>query len=233
MSIKTQRVAGAWILCVALCASFLFLVSPLKAQVATAKFFITWHADTYTSPGYAGKALPTNSSRISASLLVIDGGKAVDLSGQTVYWYINGSFLTGGIGLQTISVQAPSTGNGFLSIRARLPDYAGGLAKTIQIPVGSPVVVIESPYPTDHFFGTSATVHAVPYFFNISEAGALIFSWLVNGQSPENAENPQSLTVNVGNNGVAGTGLSISVSARNPSNAAEIGNNNLTLFSGR
>lgn len=208
--------------------AIVFELPAVRAQSGS-QLFLTWHAQTYVPSAYPGKALPTNNSRVSVSLSLIDGNKVVDLSGKTVYWYVNDNFFDGGSGVQSINLRSPEFGSGSVDVRVQLPDYGQTpLAKTAHIPVVSPQAVIYSPFPQGHLFGSAATVQAIPYYFNVANAAGLNFSWSVNGQPPTNSENPQSLTLNLGLNKNIGQTINILLTITNAANAIESATRNIT-----
>ncbi len=195
------------------------------AQTAAAKpkVIITWIANSYAPPTFGGKVLPTAGSLVSASVALLDGGRLIDLSKETIYWYLDNNFLSGGPGLRGISFRAPDVAGGTVSLRAEIPNYSkGSQLKTISIPVASPEAVIEIPFPSKKFYSSSIKLVGQPYFFNIGSASGLNFSWSINGQTPSGAENPQSLNIKIGNLAV-GSSLSVSLVIQNVSNQFERG----------
>ena len=178
-----------------------FAAFPLRpfAQTVPASgpnIMLTWKSSSYVPPAFLGKDMPTTNSLITASAELIDNGKAIDVSRQNIYWYQDNNFLDGGIGKQRISFRVPDTGGGTISLRVEFPEYSkGGQLKTIDIPIVKPEIVIESPFPGGKFSSSPLTLIGQPYFFNVSSLSQLGFSWSVNGQSPQGAENPQALNI--------------------------------------
>src|SRR3989338_5844802 len=78
------------------------------AQTSSPRVLLTWQAKNYVPAGYLGKALPSPSSIVTASVEIIDQGKIADLSKNNVYWYLNGSLVGSGVGKKTVSVRVGS-----------------------------------------------------------------------------------------------------------------------------
>ncbi len=178
---------------------------------------MTWSAlDSYAPPGYAGKILPNQESQIAASVALVANGQPVDLSGQTIYWYENGTLLGGGMGVQHVSFYPFGTAPNTIELKVELPDYPGGLLiHYIDIPIMPPQVVIDEPYPQGGFAASPATVQAIPYFFATTSTAPLSFAWLVNGQAVTSAENPQSLQISLPQSTPAGYAVAISLTVKN------------------
>src|SRR3989344_9585493 len=189
------------------------------AQTATPsvpKLFLTWSSNTYVPPGFTGKIMPTANSEITASVELIDGGKVANLSKQNVYWYANNNFLSGGIGMQSVTFRAPDAAGGTIDLRAEVPNYSkGGQLKTISVPIVRPSVVIEPIFPSGRFSSSPLQLIGQPYFFNTTSPSRLNFAWSVNGQTPSGAENPQNLNIKFGPTMTPGSTLSVSLSVQN------------------
>ena len=161
------------------------------AQTASSPtFLITWKTTgSYIPSFYTGKALPTYGSKITASLeLVSSQGNVLDLSGKTIYWYVNDTLVGGGAGVQQVTFppigDAPNTEN----LRVTIPNYNGSyLIHAINIPMVMPEAVIYAPYPNGQFTQNPVAIQAIPYFFNIADPSGLSYAWSVNDQSGQNA----------------------------------------------
>lgn len=205
-------------------------IAKIHAQSSSPQFFITWQAKSYAPAGYQGKILPTAGSRVTASFDLIDSGKVADLTGQTIYWYLNDELVSNTPGKQTVSFIAPDIAPGILTLRIQLPFYRNNfLIKTAQIPVLLPEAVIESPYPGGVFGVTSVNLKGIPYFFNVPNPLALSFSWSVNGQTAASEENPDELAATINPDARSGSTLNVSLNIRNLKNSAEAAGKNLTL----
>ncbi|HVN26548.1 MAG TPA: hypothetical protein VMT99_02745 [Candidatus Paceibacterota bacterium] len=196
-----------------------FFVSASRADAATGpQFLITWKANgSYVPPNYPGKALPTYGSRITASIeLLRANGTLANLSGQTIYWYLNGTLLGGGVGAQTISFPPFGQAPGSMTLEVDLPNYNGSfLIHSITIPMAGPKAVIEAPYPNGQFSANPFVLAAIPYFFNTSSSDNLSYFWNINGQTGGNAENPMTAQVTLPKGTAAGTAISASVQVSN------------------
>ena len=88
---------------------FLLLIffSPALTHAQTAsspQFLVTWKTSgSYIPSFYLGKALPTYGSQITASLELVSQGKILDLSNQTIYWYLEDNLVGGGVGVQQVT----------------------------------------------------------------------------------------------------------------------------------
>lgn len=201
------------------------------APPSVPKLFLTWSSNTYVPPGFAGKIMPTANSQITASVELIDGGKIIDLSRQNVYWYVNNNFLSGGIGLQSVTFRAPEAAGGMLPFRVEVPDYSkGDQLKTIEIPIVRPEAIIEMPFPSGKFSSSPLQLIGQPYFFNADTVSKLIMNWNVNGQTPSGAENPQTLNVKFGQTIAPGLPVSVSLSINNTKSQYESASNSATLI---
>jgi hypothetical protein len=209
--------------------SLAFFIKP--AHAAGPELFITWKARTYVPAEYPGKILPTADSELMASLDVINQGKVVDISGQTVYWYVNGDLVSNSKGVHTITFRAPKSLPNIITVKAELPFYGGKDSfKEIAIPVVPPEAVIQASYPNGNFYGGVADAKAAPYFFNISSINSLNFTWSVNGQIPTSSDSPSTLSVNTDPNMPVGSTLLIALSITNPANPNEAATKILNLI---
>lgn len=195
----------------------LLSVVQVGAQIAGPQVFITWKAKSYAPADFAGKILPGSTSPILADVEIIDKGKPADLSKMTIYWYLGDQLINRGVGLQSVTFRAPQTSSaGLLSLRVQIPEYPGGVVKSVNIPVVRPSVVLESLYPGDTFNSQSVRVSVLPFFFSVPDVSSLSFNWTVNGAPVQTAENPQDLQININQGAAPGSVLDIKVSVSNP-----------------
>ncbi len=196
----------------------LSFVAPFAHAADGNQLVITWHASrSYVPPAYEGKALPNQSSQITASVEAFSNGHRADLSKSNVYWYLNDVLMGGGTGIRTNTFTLfGGAGSSAQTLRVEVPDYPGGyLIATTPLPLVDPVVVVNAPYPGGQVSANPFMVSALPYFFNITSPNQLGFSWSVNGQVATNAENPNDLQVTMGAGTTAGTAFNISLTATN------------------
>lgn len=228
-----KKIAIASTMLTVIAALFLFL-TPAMAQQSGPRLIITWKTNTYIPFWFKGKALPTANSSITASVELIDNGTRVDLSGQKVYWYVNSEFIAGGSGLRKINFNAPSVAQNTIDLRVELPSYGSDqtnpVLKTIEIPVVPPEAVIESPFPGGKFSSTSIGFKGWPFFFNVERSSRLNFSWSVNGQSSQNLENPESLTVTLNSDAPSGSPVNVNFTAGIPGSITDIANAGVSLI---
>lgn len=204
------------------------------AQTAGPLPFITWQARSYAPPQYRGKAMPTAGSQITVNFNIVNQGKIADLSKQTINWYLSGNILGSGKGMQTLTFLAPTDGSSAASLSIELPDYTSQLLiYALDIPIVNPEAVIEAPYVAGVFSGNSLQVRGTPYFFNVSSPLALNFAWSVNGETPQNAEDPSVLAVNIGSGARPGSSVDIGLTISSPSDILAAAQTEATLTIGR
>lgn len=195
------------------------LFQKTHAQTAASpQFLMTWQArGSYVPPGYVGKALPNQESRITASLaLVSPAGAQLNLQNKTIYWYLNDTLIGGGVGVQTISFSPFGGAPNFMTLKAELPNYNGNLLlHAIQIPLMQPKAVIEAQHVNGQFSANPLTLVGTPYYFNVSDPSALSYQWSVNGLAPTTAENPQTLQINLDASTPSGSAFAISLAVTN------------------
>jgi hypothetical protein len=184
---------------------------------AVPQMIVTWQAyGSYIPPGYADKALPNQESELMASLTLLSNGKPVDLSNQTIYWYLDDTLIGNSIGEQHIIFSPFGTAPAFLTLKAELPNYNGTLLiHQIQIPLISPKAVIEAPHPASQFSENPITLQGTPYFFYVSDPSALSYTWSVNDQASAAAENPQTLQINLDPATPSGSSFNVSLTIIN------------------
>lgn len=195
-----------------------FLFFPHAKADSQPQFWLTWHASgSNIPPSYIGKALPSYGAQVTAEIALISNGKVDNLSRQTVYWYLDGTLIGGGVGAQKVTFVPFGTPPNTLTLKAELPSYNGmDLVHTIQLPFVDPVAVIEAPYPNGGFSSNPVTLTALPYFFS-SSASNLSYAWAVNGKTGASAENPETAQVTLPQGTPSGTGITISLTVQNPS----------------
>lgn len=196
------------------------MARPAHAQtIAGPQFMITWSTDQSEIPSfYTGKSLPSYGNYVTAEVTLLVNGRPVDLSGQTIYWYLNDVLIGGGTGVQKLTFLPFGTPPGSMTLKVDLPGYGGqDLSHETFLPFVTPVAVIMAPYPGGSFSTNPVAVSALPYFFDASSS-ALSYSWAVNGQTGTNAENPQSAEITLPQNAPSGSSLTITLGVTNPQN---------------
>lgn len=141
---------------------------------AAPEFFITWKASSYVPKGFAGKALPAAGTPIEASVILIDGGKAINLAPYEINWYAGEERIAGGLGATNARAIAPATGQDSLELRAHIVKYAGGPQDAFAtIPVVKPEIVAVKKITQPKARGFSI----IPYFWNITTPDDLTVTW--------------------------------------------------------
>lgn len=193
--------------------------SRTHAQSAEPQMVVTWKAyGSYIPARYTDKALPNQESQMTASLELLVNGRPVDLSYQTIYWYLNDTLISSGVGNQSVIFSPFGTAPSFLTLEAELPSYDGTtLVHDVQIPLVQPKAVIEAPHPSGQSSANPITLQGVPYFFYVSDPGELSYSWSVNDQTPAVAENPQMLQISLDSSTPSGSSLNIGLTITNSS----------------
>ena len=204
--------------------------SKANAQAAP-QMVVTWQAyGSYIPPAYQGKALPNQKSKLTASLELLANGKLVDLSTQTIYWYLNDALIASGVGKQYVIFSPLGTAPAFLALEAELPSYNGNiLIHQVQIPLVSPEAVIDAPHPSGQFSENPATLQATPYFFYTADPGTLSYIWSVDGQTSASTENPQILQVDLDPSTPSGSSFDVSLSITDP-NSSMSGNDSTNII---
>jgi hypothetical protein len=195
-------------------------IKAVQAQTASSpQFLMTWTTtNSYAPASYSGKILPNQTSPITASIELLANGQPVDLSNQTIYWYLNGNLLGGDDGAQRMTFVDPADDDApdTLTLEVELPDYPTGLlVHQINIPVVQPIAVIDAPYAQDEFSENPVTVQALPYFFATTSTSPLSFAWSVNGETVADAQNPQELQISMPQSTPSGFSLGISLTIQN------------------
>ncbi|MCR4328761.1 MAG: hypothetical protein NUV53_04635 [Patescibacteria group bacterium] len=191
---------------------------------------INWKAQSYTPSSYFGKSLPISKTSIVASLEILQGGKFVDISKETIYWYVDNRLIFSGKGPQRVSFRAPEQLQGSLSLRVELPSYNGtSLIKAVTIPIVRPEVIIIAPSQEGKISLPSTTFTSAPYFFNITNPAELSFQWSINDEPAIPTGNPTMLTATIGGAGAVGSSLRIGLSVINPAYDFETAQSTITM----
>lgn len=206
-------------------AALLFVSRPVSAQEGPPpEFLVTWQANTYVPPSYAGRALPRNGTPIDFAFELIEGGKLVGLSDYEVRWYLGDELVQSGQGLQGVTFTVPMISSRTEIVRTVVVDYRGmNRENIVRIPIVRPEAIIDLPYPQRTIPRGGAFVRALPYYFSVPNKETLLFEWRVNNETPlDLPENPSELVLNIPTGGEGGVQLNLRIIN---------GNNNLE-FSG-
>lgn len=226
-NIKTKNFTLALLFIIG--ASALALGLPSSAQTVP-ELLLTWQAENYAPSGYQGRILPIRRSRISASVALIEGGKFTDISKNEIRWLVDNNLFKSGIGLQALEFPVPEIAAGQVRLKAVIMGFRGqNLEKPITIPVAEPEIVIAAPYPDRKIPAGLNIFRAGLYFFNISRANQLLFSWSANGAKTEGeSAAPDQLELDA-SQGQSGDGVDLSVAVANALNPLEFANQSLKL----
>ncbi|KKR89267.1 MAG: hypothetical protein UU85_C0004G0108 [Candidatus Wolfebacteria bacterium GW2011_GWA2_42_10] len=214
--------------------AFCFLLSAFGANAQTApQFLVSWKAQSYVPSWYQGKIFPTNGSRIDVNFELIDNGKIADISKKVIRWYVNDELMKNeknGLGIKSFSFNAADYPGKETEIRIAMPDYWDvPLDKIFIIPIVSPEVVIDAPYPSRRIPADRSSFLAYPFFFNIGNSNSLSFEWFVNDQSAKAGENPSALNLNIDSTAPKGFAIDIKVVVKNLLNEMEFAGKNIKM----
>lgn len=199
-----------------------------KAQSAP-EIWMTWRANSYVPAEFTGKAMPIEATTVTVSFEVVDGGRFANLSGHTIYWYLNDELIKSGVGTQQVSFRAPIRGNH--DIRVKVNNYNGtSLVKTLEISAIRPEAVVVAKFPKNIFSSQKIQVMGMPYFFNVTKQNRLDFSWEVNGQRPISNQDINFLDIDLGGIPTDGFKLNIDLSISSRDNAFIGGSDVKTLI---
>ena len=223
---KTIYRAAALTAALLLCA---IVRNNVNAQASSPQIMITWSAQNYAPPTFAGKVLPTAHSPMRAAAEIIANGKLVNLRSYTIYWYLNDQFIDGGRGMSRVSFFSGDA-IGPSELRVQIEDYPGGaIQKTVEVPVARPMVVIRTPFSEGLLTRTQFEAVGIPFFFNVNSIGALIFNWNVNGRVPSTLDQADRMTVKVNDDAPKGSALNVRLTVENPKESLETASRVFTL----
>jgi hypothetical protein len=189
--------------------------NPLRAQTPQGQAVMTWRALNFFPADFRGKALPTEGSRVAASVAYLESGKFVNLSNLLIRWYVDGTFATRGTGL-TEYIFKTTKQNGEMHVVRVSIEFAGGgkYESSVMVPVNDRRLVLRGAGSQTLAPDTDATIEAFPYFFNVASLADLTFFWTVNGARAAGV-NGNALTITVPHaNTTPGGALDVSVVAQ-------------------
>ena len=211
-------------------AALFFGDSPVSYTQTAVQFIPFWQAQSFAPADFLGKVFPTEKTNIEASFELLRNGKLVDLSGKRVMWLVNGNEIGEGTNKKAITFINYGFGSSAINVDVRVFDFEGAtLSYSFTIPATTPKLVIESPYNKNNLAAKSLNIAARPYFWNIGSIQELIFSWAVNGVSPEgSAGAPDKLSVTIPGDTPGGTKITVEVAAKNTSSDLEAARDEIT-----
>jgi len=193
-------------------------------------FIISWRAINYVPSGFIGKILPSKNSKIEVSfdVLDLDNKKFIDISQQQIEWYLNNEPLKLGIGLKSVVFSANSGSDQTIEIiipnytdnKYNKGQYNGSILNAItSIPVASPKIIINAPYPNKTISIGENLFQALPYFFNVNTLNQLKISWDIDGteyfNEQVNRQDTLILSTDTQGQAVEGANVGIQASAQN------------------
>lgn len=188
------------------------------------ELLITWSAQNYTPPDYAGKSMPTRGTSVGASVELIENGRLADLSKQEIRWILNNRLHKSGVGLKNVSLIVPELTRDNQILRVSIVNFRGkDIEKSVILPVVDPEVVINVPYPRNKIQSGENLFIALAYFFNVANLNDLSFVWSANGRNTQSEDRiPNLLKLNA-SGGRAGDKVDLSARVSNKKNPAELG----------
>lgn len=198
---------------------FLLLLPTNSFGATTEPFlYLTWNAKSYAPDNYLGKIIPGANSPILVSLEAIENGKVADISKSQIKWYVDGELFSTTVGQKSFTIRTPKKpDSGLISIRAEVTNKWSRIKmKTVDIPISPPLVILKSNYLSRSFGENKISITANPYFFGASGLSDLVFSWKVNGQSVNSAENPQAVDISFNQDADPGSSITVEGSVSNP-----------------
>jgi hypothetical protein len=168
------------------------------AQTTHGQTLMTWQALNFYPADFAGKAIPTDGSRVLVSVELIRNGAFVDLSKYLIRWYLDSAFVGKGIGQKEMAFTVTNQSGSFHIVRASIEFASGDSADgSVSVPVGDRRIALEGISPfVEVPAQTDISLEAFPYFFNIDSIDELNFFWTVGGQRVKGVlGNTLSLTV--------------------------------------
>ncbi len=191
---------------------------------------ITWRANNYHPSDFLGKALPTNGTTVSLSVIVLNNQKVQDSLSLPILWYVDGNFMNGGVGQSRTSFTVTKTAGDSHVVSVQIGVGGQTISASTRIPVTSYKAVINAPYPAQTVNQNStANLEIIPYFFNVTSFNDFLFSWNVNNLQNVTSTTDNTLALQVGQVGTA-QNISINASVENSANAFEFAYGKINLY---
>lgn len=210
----------------------IILIPPQQVfSQTTDQIIVTWEANNFYPTDFKGKPVASPGSQVSVSIEIIRGGKLLNVNSANIAWYLDNDFLSEGIGKKSVAFKAKKKDNGKHVLRAQVERGDEAIETSVQIPVATPRVVIEVPYPNGLVQAQSEIVlRLVPYFFNNISLSDLKFFWQINDAHQQSA-NDNQLLLKLGSPQTASQRtLRITGTVQNERNLAEFANGRAKLI---
>ncbi len=212
-------------------AAVLGIAAKTSAQAANNySAIITWRANDYYPSDFLGKALPTNGTTVSLSVIVLNNQKIQDASNLPILWYVDGNFMNGGVGESQTNFTVTKTAGDSHIVSVQIGAGGQTISASARIPVVNYRAVINAPYPAQTVNQNStANLEIIPYFFNVNSFNDFLFSWTVNNLQSVTSTTDNTLSLKVGQIG-ATQNISIDASVQNTVNAFEFAYGKTNLY---
>ncbi len=212
-------------------AAVLGIAAKTSAQAANNySAIITWRANDYYPSDFLGKALPTNGTTVSLSVIVLNNQKIQDASNLPILWYVDGNFMNGGVGESQTNFTVTKTAGDSHIVSVQIGAGGQTISASARIPVVNYRAVINAPYPAQTVNQNStANLEIIPYFFNVNSFNDFLFSWTVNNLQSVTSTTDNTLSLKVGQIG-ATQNISIDASVQNTANAFEFAYGKTNLY---
>lgn len=172
--------------------SVVFLLSPHGAQAETNGLLISFSTNTTAPVAYSGKKLATRGQEILFTATLVEGDRVIDPSSVTIRWSTPTKTLAEGLGVSTISFTETSIVRSEVTLRARATYQGRSYETLVTVPLVTPHLVVEAPYPNLVIPNQFVTLRAVPYFF--PSGNVISFEWKANGAPLSADESTTAIT---------------------------------------
>ncbi len=200
------------------------------AKAAT-EFLTSWKANTFVNAAYTGKILPTRGSQVTLAFELLDNDKIADISKNEVAWFRGGSKFDSGLGKRKTTLTLPTLNNNesvIVKIIVR-QNKGANIEKFVIIPIASPEVVINSPYPLNIISAGLSSFAPMFYFWNTDKTSNLLVSWTNGNEETQELAGNSVLQLSIPA-GVAKTQLRLAATAKNPEREFENANDSINLI---
>ncbi len=195
---------------------------------------LLWSADTYTPPGYRGKALPVNGSTVRVVALpnIVIDGKRIAASALTYTWEMDNRPLreSSGVGRDTFSVGLNSSPGVEHTVKVRVEDALARAQQEqfLRISAQKPRLTfyeldpLRGPRYQNSIMGTynlrsggETRFLAVPYFFSNRNFALLRYIWRVGTETLAAGATPEILSFRTQQGSTALTNISLEIESPN------------------
>jgi hypothetical protein len=196
----------------------------VSKTIAPSYIDILWEANTYTPVWYAGRALPTQGSKITATVMPVLNSN-IQVGSLIFNWSKNGNLLKdfSGIDKKTITINSPNLYNDYI-LEVSVSDLSGNILgnNSVKISTIEPKVYLYKHRPligtvfydaintASNIINAEQSIDAIPYYFNVKNPHDLTYKWEISGAKYiQNSKNNVSILQSIGS-----TILSVKASAK-------------------